>query len=362
MSLEKIPRLTVEFTLPSTDELIIEDADFRNKVNAKLQWCNVNTEEHFALVTQLNNFFNIFNSAIDFIEPATVNIENAKIFVESTVNSNFITDPWNNTTDYSNTIIAHNGKIWRSLVTPNVGNQPQDNSLFWANLSAMLKGDSADIVIMQSPEKVVLADNDFSVLNDSTDANKAKKFNLSNLYNFIFEKLKLSLMPVGGIIIWNGTISTIPNKWYLCNGENGTPNLVDRFIMGADSNSVALIGGSPNAVVASHDHDVTVSVSGRHGHHAWTGDGGWHGHDLTTYFDMGNDMPFRVTGSDGSYYDYTMFNVSGVEWSGNHGHGVGVAENGEHGHEVDVKPSGESGIGKNLPPFYALAYIMYKGV
>ena len=39
-----------------------------------------------------------------------------------------------------------------------------------------------------------------------------------------------ALVPVGGIIMWSGAIADIPTGWRLCNGNNGTPNLRNRFI------------------------------------------------------------------------------------------------------------------------------------
>ena len=38
-------------------------------------------------------------------------------------------------------------------------------------------------------------------------------------------------MPVGSIIMYNGKAEEIPSGWAICNGENGTPNLLDRFIL-----------------------------------------------------------------------------------------------------------------------------------
>ena len=38
-------------------------------------------------------------------------------------------------------------------------------------------------------------------------------------------------MPVGSIIMFNGKAEEIPSGWAICNGENGTPNLIDRFIL-----------------------------------------------------------------------------------------------------------------------------------
>lgn len=55
-------------------------------------------------------------------------------------------------------------------------------------------------------------------------------------YNDLSNKPTTSaVFPSGGIIMWSGTAENIPSGWYLCNGENGTPNLQDRFIVGAGS-------------------------------------------------------------------------------------------------------------------------------
>lgn len=40
-----------------------------------------------------------------------------------------------------------------------------------------------------------------------------------------------TMLPVGSIIMWNGTQSNIPSGWHLCNGENNTPNLSGRFVI-----------------------------------------------------------------------------------------------------------------------------------
>ena len=49
----------------------------------------------------------------------------------------------------------------------------------------------------------------------------------------IIERLRLYLVPGGFIGMWSGSAETIPTGWALCNGTNGTPNLTDRFILGA---------------------------------------------------------------------------------------------------------------------------------
>ena len=47
------------------------------------------------------------------------------------------------------------------------------------------------------------------------------------------DEVRRFLMPSRGIIMWSGTAADIPTGWALCDGTNGTPNLTDRFVLGA---------------------------------------------------------------------------------------------------------------------------------
>ena len=52
------------------------------------------------------------------------------------------------------------------------------------------------------------------------------------------------MVPKGGIIIWSGSVNDIPAGWVLCDGSNGTPDLRDRFVLGAGNNyTVGATGG-----------------------------------------------------------------------------------------------------------------------
>ncbi len=69
------------------------------------------------------------------------------------------------------------------------------------------------------------------------------------------------LIPSGVILMWSGSISTIPDGWVLCNGINGTPDLSDRFILGVTFKSVARIGNhGPDG--SSSGIDFTIRGSG----------------------------------------------------------------------------------------------------
>ncbi len=65
-------------------------------------------------------------------------------------------------------------------------------------------------------------------------------------------------IPAGGIIMWSGSIGNIPAGWALCDGSNGTPDLRDRFIVGAgNSYAVGATGGS-----TSHNHGGATGACG----------------------------------------------------------------------------------------------------
>ena len=131
-------------------------------------------------------------------------------------------------------------------------------------------------------------------------------------------------IPTGGIIIWSGSTGSVPSGWYLCDGTNGTPDLRDRFIVGAGNTyAVAATGGTADAVVVSHTHAATVTDPG-------------HLHTVG-YSTVGGGGGFGGTGPIGGTFN-----------SGTSVTGISVANS----------STGVSGTGANIPPYYALAYIM----
>jgi hypothetical protein len=135
--------------------------------------------------------------------------------------------------------------------------------------------------------------------------------------------------PSGGIIIWSGSSASIPSGWLLCDGSNSTPDLRNRFVVGATSTyAVGATGGSADAIVVSHTHTATVTDAG---HTHTTG---------TTGTILVGD------GSGGGNRTYP---------SGNGGTTTGTATTGI---TVANSTTGSSGTNANLPPYYALCYIM----
>jgi len=132
-------------------------------------------------------------------------------------------------------------------------------------------------------------------------------------------------IPTGMISLWYGSIGSVPLGWYLCDGTNGTPDLRDKFIVGAGSTySVAATGGSTDAIVVSHTHTATVTDPG-------------HLHSINAVASNGQ---YPAVGGSGA--------VSTVSSTGTATTGITVANS----------TAGVSGTNANLPPYYALAYVM----
>lgn len=81
-------------------------------------------------------------------------------------------------------------------------------------------------------------------------------------------------IPSGIICAWSGTESNTPPGWHICDGTNGTPDLRDRFILGAGAHSVGETGGSEEVSLTveqmpRHDHiERTSSINPETGENA----------------------------------------------------------------------------------------------
>lgn len=63
-------------------------------------------------------------------------------------------------------------------------------------------------------------------------------------------------VPAGCILLWSGAISAIPTGWALCDGNNGTPDLTDRFVIHADADSGGTNDVGDTGGAHTHDHSV----------------------------------------------------------------------------------------------------------
>lgn len=176
----------------------------------------------------------------------------------------------------------------------------------------------------------------------------------------LFQKIDAAPIPKGGIIMWSGAISAIPTGWYLCNGSNNTPDLRDKFVVGAGNTyAVDAIGGSANAVVVSHNHGGVTTSNGNHNHYIAVG-GTQTSNNTNSLFDgTGTNrqelgLSTRAFDQSSDAFDYELVTVTGTQNAG--------ATNTTGAHTHTINTDGESGTNKNLPPYYALAYIMYGGI
>ena len=181
------------------------------------------------------------------------------------------------------------------------------------------------------PSEIWLTDGYFYkfVLTDSSDVTIQT---YDNLYGIIgTAPTPPTPIPSGGIILWSGSIGSIPAGWALCNGSNGTPDLRNRFIVGAGSTyAVDATGGSADAIVVSHTHTATSVV---------TDPSHVHGGIPVASGDVGNNNGAYREGLNGTFTN-----------SGSATTGITVA--------TTNASTGTSGTNANLPPYYALCYIM----
>lgn len=163
----------------------------------------------------------------------------------------------------------------------------------------------------------------------SSDTNVYDKMVISNVNG----DLNTIGCPKGVIWLWSGSIENIPEGWALCNGENGTPDLRGRFVIGVNPNSkrntnfmineMGATGGKEKALL-KHKHQYFQNVSN---------DDGFKGGRTLTY-ESGNST-FVLT-SDRGEPD-------------------GDALKPDY---VNTSDTSELGDEHTLPPYYSLAYIM----
>lgn len=125
------------------------------------------------------------------------------------------------------------------------------------------------------------------------------------------EELRALIMPTGVIAMWNGTIQTIPTGWALCDGSNGTPDFRDRFVVAAGRKYEATVSEGGVETVT-----LTVEQIPAHVH---------------TYQQSINAATSTGNTSNQKHAAYQTSNTSSVGGGKSH---------------------------DNMPPYYALAFIM----
>lgn len=151
-----------------------------------------------------------------------------------------------------------------------------------------------------------------------------------------------SAFPSGGIIIWSGSSSAIPSGWYLCNGSNGTPDLRNRFVVGATSTyAVGATGGSTDATLPAHSHTYSGTVSTT----SLVGE---------AYTCGGNS----ALSSSGIMSNTSTSSRPGGDYASGYQQKTSIDATHNHTFSGTSSITGSAATNANLPPYYALCYIM----
>jgi microcystin-dependent protein len=204
------------------------------------------------------------------------------------------------------------------------------------------------------------------------------------------------LVPSGVITLWSGSTASIPSGWVLCNGSNSTPDLRDRFVVGAGTTYAVNATGGANTVTldatmipahthtvsatgttggqsANHTHTFSGTTSGQsntHAHSASVSDPGHqHSDDAFANFDGAQTLAnggIPIGGTRLTGVATTGISVSIGNANADHSHtysGTTSTVSADHNHTVTVSGTTGNGTGgglahENRPPYFALAYIM----
>ena len=140
------------------------------------------------------------------------------------------------------------------------------------------------------------------------------------------------VQPLNSIQMWSGLLADIPLGWQLCDGTNGTPNLIAKFLIGST------VGIDPGVEGGEDDVVLSISEMPSHTHSTFATGGGAHGHTPVSNQLRRAPIANNRAGSapQGGFVSGLMNTVNG---------GWTIGTTGGSSHE-------------NKPPFFELAYIM----
>jgi len=179
--------------------------------------------------------------------------------------------------------------------------------------------------------------------------------------------------PTGGIIMYSGAWNFDGTGlgtgslagWALCNGNNGTPNLSDRFVMGTiNSATLGATGGANSYTLTasqlpSHTHTFTTDISGCHTHAVTINSAGDHTHTYGDALYWTNYKNSCFAGaSDASNYCTGGRTTRTTSSAGSHSHTSSMGTCGDHSHSGTTASAGSGASIDNRPAFIQLAFIM----
>ena len=158
----------------------------------------------------------------------------------------------------------------------------------------------------------------------------------------------------GMIILWSGNTGNIPTGFVLCDGQNGTPDLRNRFVVGAgDAYNPGNTGGSKDAAVITHTHGLnhnhTYSSSTSSDTHSHGINDPGHSHTMSARWHNSVNSGGALSFKDVANSNQIQSNTTGISInSDSHNHSLSGTTGG----------TGSGSAIENRPRYYALCYIM----
>jgi hypothetical protein len=179
-----------------------------------------------------------------------------------------------------------------------------------------------------------------------------------------------SVFPAGMIVMWWGDVNAIPDGWALCDGNNGRPDLRNRFVVGVgsdyvlgDTGGVDLYSSETVAAGGAHDHGGATSAVAlteeqipehTHALYVWNASGSGQADGFGTASNNTSVIGQANGGVNNAYKTTNNAGTSLIEPTG------GTGEPSEHDHDISSQPAHDHGLSgvENRPPYVALYYII----
>ena len=145
---------------------------------------------------------------------------------------------------------------------------------------------------------------------------------------YVDQQVLAAQLPIGTVIMWYGSLGSLPTGYHLCDGTSGTPDLRDRFVYGAGGNkTIGDTGGYNNLTVSTssaggHFHYANTTTTGIHSHSITINGVAAHTHDFYDVYGIDDD-----DGGGGSVGNYNMINGVPTYYPYNAASGLGLSPN-----------------------------------
>jgi hypothetical protein len=273
-------------------------------------------------------------------------------YQSATSSTSFLSIGSNNTVLFSN----GNSVSWRSALTLNVA-----NAVSAGTATTALNANNASFADQAALAITALTANLANTASNSVTLVNSNKSTAIATTEFVH-----NILPTGVILMWSGPIASIPSGWALCDGGNGTPDLRNRFIVGAGitysvgdtggstvTNYTVLSAGTHSHLGSTVAHTLTVNQIPSHSHllddafYSEINGSNVYNDPVSGPITVGPTIGSNRTDSDNGLF---FFPHNTYRTGNGQAHSHGIVNDGSHTHVINPTD--------NRPPYYALCYIM----